>query len=681
MKKTLVLLCLAALVLAAFQSATVSSARASVLDSPQDVLISEPWQFSGGGPDYFIIFNRDGTFKTQGKPELSGRWHMVSGMYVPNSVTLVYPDKLTGYLTMPLDPKGTKGLNRGYYVTATLVTPAAMNAALAPSPTPVVSQPTPAPAETEPTPAPAITRPAPAPVAVAMTDPDKIAAAAMLVFAPWSFTGNNWACVRTFNKDGTFTTTPYPYEDGTWQIVNNVIVLNFPYDGHKDTINLPLNAKGTSGVDKNGIAFTAVMQNPAGTAPAPLSSPAASVASVADSTPQPAPSPEVASTPQAAPAEDQTPQAALALLLSGPWKISRKDRSDVRVFTKDGLFTSPGNPDGNGKWTISKDFVILIFPTGHKDALTLPLNSKGTEGYADNGDTLNAVLLNPAAANNVPASTPVPAPVPPPPVSRPVPPPRAGVVRQNNAAATALLVSGPWKITAASWFAIRNFDRDGTFTTVAHPNDRGQWGIGNGQVVLAFEDGHRDTLSLPVDPKGTAGRGSDGTPFNAVRGTPAPAPSGTVIQSEMDSFFHSSSASSTVTAQEKAAAAALLVSAPWKIIGSGWAAVRVFARDGTFTTPEKTNEYGLWKIANDKIEITLADGHVNSLLLPLDPKGSDGVDQDRAPLTAILQDSTAGTATPAPAPAGAEPGTPPPAATPRPPQGPTPPPFGTENPG
>ena len=87
---------------------------------------------------------------------------------------------------------------------------------------------------------------------------------------------------------------------------------------------------------------------------------------------------------------------------------------------------------------------------------------------------------------------------------------------QSNAATVTLLLSGPWKISAPGWTALRIFDKDGTFYTRGKGRQRGQWQITATAVELIFMDGHKDTLTLPLNPEGTPGTGSTGGATTAV---------------------------------------------------------------------------------------------------------------------------------------------------------------------
>ncbi|HWB59555.1 MAG TPA: hypothetical protein VG733_08685, partial [Chthoniobacteraceae bacterium] len=82
--------------------------------------------------------------------------------------------------------------------------------------------------------------------------PDRKATVALLVSAPWKFTGGptwkGFQAIRIFDADGTFDTVNALSERGKWSISNNILVLSFE-DGHTDRVPLPLNPDGCKGTD------------------------------------------------------------------------------------------------------------------------------------------------------------------------------------------------------------------------------------------------------------------------------------------------------------------------------------------------------------------------------------------------------------------------------------------------
>lgn len=202
----------------------------------------------------------------------------------------------------------------------------------------------------------------------------------------------------------------------------------------------------------------------------------------------------------------------------------------------------------------------------------------------------------------------------------PAPASRAPILAQSKDAAENQLVLAPWKLTSRWWFKVCTFARDGTFTIQGMDDQSGTWEIANNMVALNYKDGHKESLNLPVDPGGTTGNDKEGNLINAVMENPtAPAPKAVDMQ--------------TTTAQ--------LVSGPWRVKGGWWTAVRVFAKDGTFTTVGNGGDSGTWKIANNTVILTFPDGHNDTFLLPLDPKGTDGADRDGRPTCETLQDPAA----------------------------------------
>ena len=102
------------------------------------------------------------------------------------------------------------------------------------------------------------------------------------------------------------------------------------------------------------------------------------------------------------------------------------------------------------------------------------------------------------------------------------------------------------------------------------------------------------------------------------------------------------------SAGDKAMAATktLLTSSPWKISGRTWTAVRHFNPDGTFWSEGNDAEHGSWKMTQDKVVLTFADRHIDTLLLPLNPRCTAGTESLGGPAVALTVNDT--TALPAP---------------------------------
>ena len=416
---------------------------------------------------------------------------------------------------------------------------------------------------------------------------DRETTVALLISGPWKVAGGNWTRIRIFKDDETFTTQGVPKEHGHWRIDNNVIVLTFA-DKHKDTMTLPLTPTGTPGISDTNEPLVYTLLN----APPASGTPASAGASF-----------PVAAAPQGTVTEF------LQKLTGTKW--TWKDKGTFS-FDDGGVAAGLGP---NFHWKLVKPYVMeYSFTTfgPYHGTITFAANmlSAAVDEITPSGSHAPFTLRR---AQQEVASTP-------PAGSAPNPPP-SGAVLQAKDAATALLVSAPWKITAKSWFTIRIFAKEGTFTTLGWPDESGTWVIENNAVTLTFnKDGHKETLTLPLDPKGTGGFDKEGKPLAAVQQNPAPAAPPKVMD-----------------AQAAAAATALLVSAPWKIKGGWWSTVRVFARDGTFTTVGNGGEHGTWKFSNNMVVLTFPDGHHDTFMLPLDPKGTDGADRDGAPTSAAVE--------------------------------------------
>ena len=111
----------------------------------------------------------------------------------------------------------------------------------------------------------------------------------------------------------------------------------------------------------------------------------------------------------------------------------------------------------------------------------------------------------------------------------------SGKVFADDTATTNLLCSGPWQVYGASnfgsWTRIRIFQKDGTFTTQDVSAESGKWSISDDTITMVFDgNAHIDTISLPLDPKGTAGTDSEKNPTTVLKVPPPPAPDTPEIQ-------------------------------------------------------------------------------------------------------------------------------------------------------
>lgn len=418
------------------------------------------------------------------------------------------------------------------------------------------------------------------------TDPaDRALAENHLTSGSWKITfEKGWSIVRIFAKDGTFWTPNRPDESGHWTISNNLVVQTYNSgDEREDELTLPIGADTITGTARDGGTMSAVHDKAVPTA---TSAPALTV---------------------------QQKAAIAEMLTSAHWRIISPDWNHVYAFAKDGTFTATKKGGGysRGQWTIDKDIITLVFTDGHKDFVLFPLDPKGT-AYADkSGIPATAVLITPDAANN-PAPTVAP-------VARPAQP-------RTPATPTELLLSGQWKLTTKTRNDTRVFMKDGTFKTLNDPNAKGQWMITSDFVIMLLPGGHKDVIYMPLNPKGSAGLADNGDALTAILENPAPGNDNPATASPP---------------QDSASAADILISVPWIVSTGGDAAssrTRTFAKNGTFSTAGHEDEYGWWKIVNNIVILTFADEHKESLKLPLDPKGTSGLDKDGAPISAIRQE-------------------------------------------
>ncbi|HWB59127.1 MAG TPA: serine protease [Chthoniobacteraceae bacterium] len=84
---------------------------------------------------------------------------------------------------------------------------------------------------------------------------------------------------------------------------------------------------------------------------------------------------------------------------------------------------------------------------------------------------------------------------------------------------------------------------------------------------------------------------------------------------------------------------ARLCAQPWEMsrpaAAGVWERVRAFHWDGTFTTQGQPGESGKWVVSGNKVALTFSDGTTESIALPLDPFGSDGIATDGQPMDVV----------------------------------------------
>ena len=217
-----------------------------------------------------------------------------------------------------------------------------------------------------------------------------------------------------------------------------------------------------------------------------------------------------------------------------------------------------------------------------------------------------------------------------------------------------LLTNGVWHFEGNDWSNDRVFQRNGT-VLVRAGNARGviKWKIASGQVNIIFED-HIDVLYLPIDPKGTKGMDEHGNDILATI-VPGSAGASSGPPSALDSLRPmgqpAGAAASSMAPQTAMDVTGLLISKKWRFDGANWTETRVFKMDGTMTI-EGSDREARWQIAGGKVVMAFKD-HKDILMLPLDPKGTKGMDEyGRLVIATQVTDSTPATAA-APASSGA----------------------------
>jgi hypothetical protein len=306
------------------------------------------------------------------------------------------------------------------------------------------------------------------------------------------------------------------------------------------------------------------------------------------------------------------------LLTSKPWTITfEKGWTLSRTFNRDGTFSTPDRPDQTGHWKITGNTLVQTYPDGRKDILVLPLNAAGTAGVAKDGETMKAVLDMNATA----------------PAFNAAPPPEKTLSEADKAAATKLLLSGEWKVQGIGWSSNRGFAANGTFTG----DVGGHWKFVKNAITLNFTDGHVDWIFLPMDPKGTRGAAQNGEPVTLTL-TDAPAAVPAATPTPAANPVQAFEAEMPLDEDVREASIATLVSGPWKNSNnsSDWSTIRIFSRNGKFTTPSAPNETGRWKIVGRTIVLEFPDGHKDTMSLPVKASGTPGKNNHGEPTTWTL---------------------------------------------
>ncbi|HWB60357.1 MAG TPA: serine/threonine-protein kinase, partial [Chthoniobacteraceae bacterium] len=302
-------------------------------------------------------------------------------------------------------------------------------------------------------------------------------------------------------------------------------------------------------------------------------------------------------TPSAAPAP-QEQQDTVALLLSGKWNIMGKVDHEtwyVAEFRPDRsvLVTKANGTQETREWTMDGSVISIIY-SNHHDIFYPPLDPAGTSGQ---GRTQGFTATR---------------------------------IKDTE---EGLLFSGAWQFTGMNVSATRVFNSDGSFTTNGDATASGKWWAETDKIVMAFRDGHTETMELPLNSKGTAGTDRDGNAMIASLAGNAATPPSPGAGGDED--------------------IALLMAGRWYFFGASWSAIRTFYENGTFASEPRAEETGKWKRRDGAIDLLFDNGNRDAFLLPMDAKGTLGVDTHGFPCIAYLLGPAPAArpgATPSPAP-------------------------------
>ncbi|HWB59129.1 MAG TPA: hypothetical protein VG733_06545, partial [Chthoniobacteraceae bacterium] len=206
-------------------------------------------------------------------------------------------------------------------------------------------------------------------------------------------------------------------------------------------------------------------------------------------------------------------------------------------------------------------------------------------------------------------------------------PPSASAVApaQSEAEITKLLTTGQWYFQGQNWSNLRIFKADGTFITLNRNNgENGAWKVADGAILLIYASS-QDKIMLPLRPEGCRGQDRKGHPIVVMQrdgDATIPAPP-EAIKPEV---IEAGKASKQTEAEVKA----LLTDGRWFCQGQSWSNTRVFTAGGTY----KGGGDGLWKMDAANGMVDLGD---DKLILPVDPKGTIGIDAHGLPFVAVHQ--------------------------------------------
>lgn len=323
-----------------------------------------------------------------------------------------------------------------------------------------------------------------------------------LVTGLWRISGerleSNVTC--TFKRDGTFSLAGFIFprtqqtkpggspQHGRWTLEGQILELKFA-DGHAGSLPLPLDMHGTTYTGSDGERKIFVRLNPDGSPPTPVEM------------------------------SDGEKSAATALLTGSPWRVSGGGNEEygadgsgawasIRMFNKDGTFTTRDNDREKGKWRFAGHSVILDFGN-YTDTISLPLIPRGTCGTDRYQGPTMAVQLG---AEDVPPPTD-------PPVTNALP---ADLGDMERLVTLHLLTREMWQISGilpdgkSPWSKLYRFMPVGDFENVADKSDHGTWRLSGRVIVMDYPDGRKATLALPISSHHTYGTDTSGAPTVAL---------------------------------------------------------------------------------------------------------------------------------------------------------------------
>jgi hypothetical protein len=191
--------------------------------------------------------------------------------------------------------------------------------------------------------------------------------------------------------------------------------------------------------------------------------------------------------------------AALGQSLAGVWAFQFDSGKTFthRIFADQTWQPGLNEKAPPGAWHREDDKVILIFPDGGVEWLTLPINPTGTDGRARLSHARFTAIRDTASAP-----------------TGPEPAPDA----VNRVASS---ITGQWTFYYASGTVFTHrFNADRTW----HPGGTDEitcaWTVKGDYLVMTFPDGGIEWLFLPINPKETIGYGAKGEAFVAAAGPP-----------------------------------------------------------------------------------------------------------------------------------------------------------------